>query len=287
MASSGSAARQHLIDRRVTPGFAPAAGQHPLARKRDAVLGERRPETVATMADRFGFRRTGNVREVPPTKPDEVLAGEPPAGAIVGEQTKAVGVVDPREGIDDGDILALEIERGPRHGASAGHDDAVDAFCQQGVHMLALALRIARRVAEEDRYLRRFERILDAVEHRNAEAALAVDRDQPDREATLARQAARHLVRPEAQALGDAAHRRPRFLAQLPVAVERLRDRAHAHARRLGDVANGQRRSDIVCAPNAFVPSPATKKKVRRFRSSYSVFPMSKPPDAVRPWAIL
>src|SRR5690606_4353086 len=91
----------------------------------------------------------------------------------------------------------LEIQRWPRPRSPAGGDDAVDAHCQQGIDMLALAHRVAGGVAQKGRDLRGVERVLDALKDWDAEACVSISREQADGEASQTGEAAGILVRAE------------------------------------------------------------------------------------------
>jgi hypothetical protein len=201
---------------------------------------ERVAEAFAALAHRLEVDGAGDVGDAPTPQPDQMLDGQPRAAAVVGQQAERLAVRDLGEGVDRRHRRAAEIDRGTQVGTAAGDDDAVDALGQQRIDVAALAHRIVG-AAQEDRDACRLERALDALEHGNAEPAVAVGRDQADGEGPLAQQALRQVVGPEAQALGRGAHGGTGLIAQLALPIQRLGHGADADARSVGHVANGDR----------------------------------------------
>jgi hypothetical protein len=109
-----------------------------------------------------------------------------------------------------------KIERWSPIRPAPGDDDAVDALCQQGAHVLVLAREVVGSGAQKDGYPCSLERIFDALEKRNAEATVAVGRYQPHGKAALAQQTLCEVVGSEVQTLGRRLHEGACFLAQRP-----------------------------------------------------------------------
>ena len=88
-------------------------------------------------------------------------------------------------------------------GAPGGDDDAVHALAEQRFDVLRLALRVVGGVAHEDRHATVGQALFEPLHDRHGEAAEAVGRNHPDRQALAAMQAVREIVRAEAELAGD------------------------------------------------------------------------------------
>ena len=158
-----------------------------------------------------------------------------------GSRHKRLGILDAREHVDDGQGPHERVDRGARVGAPRGDDEAIDALAHELVDVPALALRIVRRVAHEDRDAVIEQAPLQRRDNRKGEAAEAVVGEDADRHGAGAMQALRETVGPIADLVGDAGDIRARLRAEASAVVERLGGRADRDAGDARDVADRAR----------------------------------------------
>ena len=153
---------------------------------------------------------------------EQVFGRQPSTLGIIGDEAERLAIRDLGKSIEDGHRRAAHVDRGPRIDAPARDDDAVDLLGQQRVDVPALMGGVIARVAQEDGHLCGIERVLDALEERNAEAAIPVRREQADRATAPAQEALHQIVRAVLQERGRFLDPRTRFRAHLTPTVERL-----------------------------------------------------------------
>lgn len=169
---------------------------------------------------------------------DEVLDGHPAGVHVVRHDREVVGRFGRRVRVHDGHVHGVG-QRRARVGRGAHHDEAVHAAAQQGLHVVALADRVAARVAQEHRDLASAERVLRAHEDREAEAAHQVRGEEPDGARAPGEQAPGERVGGEGELRGGLQHALAGLGVHVVAAVERLRGRRHRDARQAGHI--GQR----------------------------------------------
>jgi len=122
-----------------------------------------------------------------------MVAGQAAATQIVRQEAERLRILHLGERVENGNGVRAQSKPRPRVRAAGGDDDAVHALRQELLDMLALAVGIVRPTAQKDRHARVFERVLDAFQDRNAEAAVTVGGDQADCEGAPAQQALRQM----------------------------------------------------------------------------------------------
>ncbi len=181
--------------------------------------------------------RAGHVGDAATTRTRKMFDGQDRAAFLVGDHAAVRVVRGAGERVDDRD-RGLGEQRGTGLGAPAGHDDPVDAAAEQAAHVVLLADRVVAGVADERQGLRPAQRVLRAVQHRQAEPAVVVGHDQADGEGAPGEQAGRDRARDEAELFRGGLDAGAGLVAQLSAIVQRLGRRPDGDAGETGHVGD-------------------------------------------------
>jgi hypothetical protein len=195
----------------------------------------------------------------------QVLGGEAGAVLVVGEDGEVAGVVGLAVHVHDRD-RDLAGERGAQVVGVAEEHEAVDLAGEQRADVVLPADRVAARVAEQHGHLAVGERVLDAEQDRDGEAAGELVGQQADGAGAAGQEAAGQRVGLERELVGRLEHPAAGLRRDLVAGVERLGRGGHRHARAASHVGQRDRSGTLPGHRNPFV---------RRFVGGYTKTPLT------------